>query len=156
MMSRFWMRVSGFTALLIALVSSAKAQEAFIAVDDGVTADCVRSLAGDSIAIRTLRPAYVSARVPLDGNITTASGLEYQRLNHRALALRSARLFVFNACDLSIENAMWRERLSNQGVTLVAIPRGDAGECCSIAKGPIINRSRAVPEALLALLDDQR
>jgi hypothetical protein len=41
-------------------------------------------------------------------------------LNQRALAMRSARCFVFSPHDTTLLSAMWRERLAAHGVRLVA------------------------------------
>ena len=136
-MKPFFVRTAALMILgCLSLSNFAPAQETFVAVENARVAECftktgLRDWAGDRLPIRSLRPDYVAARVPTDETEITAEQLEYARLNRQALALRSARLFVFDSRDQSLESRFWRERFASQGVKLVAVVCDEQGRCCS-------------------------
>ena len=134
-------------------------QGTLIGVLDTSLADRVHRLAGDGVEVCVLRetPAVADKTIGADRPFVAdgASGVVGEGadspLRGRAWRLREASVYVFDVRSETPSEGIWRERLANHGVPVVAVD----GEIASLRESQGRYQQQRLAERLLGLVPRQ-
>lgn len=128
-------------------------QGTLIGVLDTSWAERVHRLAGDGVEVCVLRETAAVADRPLVvGDGSGRSGVRADLpLQGRAWKLREASVYIFDVRSETPSEGIWRERLANHGVPVVAVD----GEIASLRESQGRYQQQRLAERLLGLVPRQ-